>query len=87
MRAQCGNEKKSDALISVDLSADRMSIDVISKVEKLFGKHIRAAVNEALKEMNVESAEVVAQDFGALDFVIKARVKTAVKRARRMEGE
>lgn len=43
------------------------------------------AVREVLEDMKVENAKVLVQDFGALDFVIKGRTRTAVRRA--MAGE
>lgn len=51
-------------------------------MEKMFGDAIQKAIREALSEMNVKAANVKVDDFGSLDFVIKARTKTAVKRAR-----
>lgn len=39
------------------------------------------AVREVLDDMKVENAKVLVQDFGALDFVIKGRTRTAVRRA------
>lgn len=39
------------------------------------------AVREVLADMKIENAKVLVQDFGALDFVIKGRTRTAVRRA------
>jgi citrate lyase subunit gamma (acyl carrier protein) len=47
----------------------------------MFGKLMEKAVREVLSEMKVENAKVLVQDFGALDFVIKGRTRTAVRRA------
>lgn len=77
----CGNEKDSDVLVTVDLNATGIEITIESKLKKMFGKLMEKAVREVLSEMNVENAKVLVQDFGALDFVIKGRTRTAVRRA------
>lgn len=77
----CGNEKDSDALVTVDLSYTGISIEIESKLKKMFGKFIEKAVREILAEMNIENAKVLVKDFGALDFVIKGRTRTAIRRA------
>ncbi len=82
----CGNEKASDALVTVDLNAAGISIEIISKLKGMFGELMEKAVRETLEEMEVENAKVKVQDFGALDFVIKARTKTATRRAKSAAG-
>ncbi len=77
----CGNEKDSDVLVTVDLDNNGIEIIIESKLKKMFGKLMEKAVREVLDEMKVENAKVVVQDFGALDFVIKGRTRTAVRRA------
>ena len=47
-----------------------------------FGDDIRRSVEEVLRENGVESARVSLVDRGALDCVIRARVETAVARAK-----
>ena len=79
--AACGNEKDSDALVTVDLDAPKTEIVIESKLKKMFGKLMKKAVLDALAESNIHHAKVVVKDFGALDFVLKGRTKTAVKRA------
>lgn len=77
----CGNEKDSDVLVTVDLDFQGIEIIIESKLKKMFGKLMEKAVREVLNEMKVENAKVLVQDFGALDFVIKGRTRTAVRRA------
>ena len=77
----CGNEKSSDVLVTVDLNNNGIEVIIESKLKKMFGKLMEKAVREVLEEMNVENAKVLVLDFGALDFVIKARTRTAVRRA------
>ena len=86
MIAKYGYEKKSDCLITIDLNHNGIDIDVESKLQKLFARHIEEAVKEVLTEMKIVNAKVDVKDFGALDFVVKARMRTVIKRAL-SEGE
>lgn len=81
MAGVCGNEKDSDVLVTVDLNVTGIEVIIESKLKKMFGKLMEKAVREVLSEMKVENAKVLVQDFGALDFVIKGRTRTAVRRA------
>ncbi|AVQ28090.1 citrate lyase acyl carrier protein [Fusobacterium ulcerans] len=77
----CGNEKDSDALVTVNLDNVGIKIEIESKNKKMFGNLMEKAVREVLADMKIENAKVLVQDFGALDFVIKGRTRTAVRRA------
>ena len=77
----CGNEKASDAVVTVNLEAQGKTVEIKSKLKGMFGALMEKAVMEALDELKVENAHVKVEDFGALDFIIKARTKTAIKRA------
>lgn len=77
----CGNEKDSDALITINLDNRGIEILIESKNKKMFGNLMEKAVKEVLTDMKVDNAKVLVQDFGALDFVIKGRTRTAVRRA------
>lgn len=85
MRGVCGEAKDSDAIINLSLENDGIDIEIISKLEYMFGSQIKASVIEVLKEFNVKDAFVKIEDYGALDFVIRARTKTALKKALRGE--
>lgn len=58
-----------------------IKIEIESKNKKMFGNLMEKAVREVLADMKIENAKVLVQDFGALDFVIKGRTRTAVRRA------
>ena len=80
--AMVGTMESSDITVIVEPNSDKeICIKLKSSVEKQFGDQIRAVILDTLKELNVESAIVRAQDKGALDCVIKARVQAAVLRA------
>ncbi len=77
----CGNEKDSDALVTESLDNIGIEILIESKNKKMLGNLMEKAVKEELADMKVNNAKVLVQDFGALDFVIKGRTRTAVRRA------
>jgi citrate lyase subunit gamma (acyl carrier protein) len=81
MEAKCGKEKNGDAVVCVQLSGTGIEVKVESKIKQLFGKHMEEAVREACSELHINNAQITVKDFGALDFVIKARTKTAIKSA------
>lgn len=58
-----------------------IKIQLESIVIKQFGDEIIRAIEETLKANNIDKVLVIAQDKGALDYTIRARVETAVKRA------
>lgn len=58
-----------------------IKIQLESIVIKQFGDEIMRAIEETLKANNIDKALVIAQDKGALDYTIRARVETAIKRA------
>ena len=81
MNIKYGYARKSDCIITLDLNKEVLDIYIDSKVKKLFKKHIEKAIREAFREMNIIGGNVYIEDYGALDFVIKARTKTAIKQA------
>lgn len=58
-----------------------IAIELESMVMKQFGTEIEKAIRETLEVLEVKDVIVKAQDKGALDYTIRARVETAVKRA------
>jgi citrate lyase subunit gamma (acyl carrier protein) len=82
MIGQAGREKGDDVLVNVNLNtSDGVKVDIESKVKQLFEKQIEKSVKDVLDEMNIKNAQVSLKDYGALDFVIRARVTTAIRRA------
>jgi citrate lyase subunit gamma (acyl carrier protein) len=76
-----GTLESSDIMINVEPGSGEIEIDLQSIVEKQFGREIRRAIRETLESMDVKNVRIKAVDKGALDCVIRARVKTAVYRA------
>lgn len=77
-----GTLESSDINIIIEPSDEKgIKIDLQSAVLKQFGRQIKNLIEETLKNEGVESANVMAIDKGAIDFVIKARTLTALNRA------
>lgn len=80
--AQAGSLESGDALVRVAPSPEEeISVSVESKVSPRFAKAIERAVRETAAEFEIRSASFEVVDRGALDFVLRARVRTALKRA------
>ncbi|MDO5725268.1 MAG: citrate lyase acyl carrier protein [Tissierellia bacterium] len=77
--ARAGSAESNDILIMIS-PADTIEIELDSVVKKQYGDDILRVIKETLKDLDVEGAKIVAEDKGALDFTIRARVKAAVLR-------
>lgn len=77
-----GTLESSDITISIEPNEGKgIEIQLKSTVENQFGNQIRKVIREKLEELGVTDVLVRANDKGALDYTIKARVITAVSRA------
>lgn len=77
-----GTMESGDIQIIIEPAVkEEIEIFLNSPVERQFGKQIRSVIAETLKEMGVKKAIIKANDKGALDCTIRARVQTAVCRA------
>ena len=80
--AAAGTLESSDAYVEIEPAAGQLNITVESVVKAQFGDKIEASVKDVLTSLNVSSANVKVVDRGALDCVIRARVETAILRAK-----
>lgn len=78
--ATAGSVESNDILIMVSKGEGEIQIDLESVVKQQYGQNIEQVILDTLKELNVEDVKLIAKDKGALDFTIKSRVKTAIKR-------
>ena len=86
MTGHAGFEKPQDCSVTVTLrDAGGLEICLQSRQEAMFGNAVRSCARACLEELGVENALVEIQDYGCLDFAIRARLKTAVRRARGAE--
>ncbi|QAT48758.1 citrate lyase acyl carrier protein [Caproiciproducens sp. NJN-50] len=80
--AVSGTMESSDVMVTLAPNGGGgIEIELNSPVEKQFGREMRDVIRETLKGLGVKDAKVKAVDKGALDCVIRARVKTAAYRA------
>lgn len=79
--AIAGSLESNDVLVRVS-PAEGLSVEIESIVLPQFGKQIRQAVLETAQDLQVQDAAIFLQDKGAIECTIKARVETALLRAR-----
>ncbi len=75
-----GSVESNDILIKVS-PGNGVTINLESSVIKQYGEDIRNTIESVVKSLNVSDLVIDATDKGALDFTIKARVKTAIEKA------
>ena len=82
--AKAGSENKSDVMVNV-FPAETLSVEFQAKpiIKKQFGAQIETVIRQAAQDEGVDGARIEVRDGGgALDFVIRARVLTALRRAK-----
>ncbi len=77
-----GKDIRSDAHVWIE-PRDRGAIDIVleSRVKPYYGDSIREQIERVLNELDVQHAQILVHDEGALPFVISARLEAAVHRA------
>ncbi len=78
--AKAGSLESNDLMIMIEPS-DKLDITLNSVVKEQYGDKILKAINEVLDEEGVTKANIVIEDKGALDFTIRARMRTAIERS------
>lgn len=76
-----GDTVRSDLSVGFQPTADSLVIEVVSKVDYLYGEAIEAAVRRVAETFGVESGHLAVVDAGALEWVILARTETCLRRA------
>lgn len=80
--AKAGTLESNDILIMVmPNDSGKVELELESIVMLQFGDVIRQVILHKVEEMGVESITIKAQDKGALDYTIGARLETAIRRA------
>ncbi|MBL0175769.1 MAG: citrate lyase ACP [Ignavibacteria bacterium] len=76
-----GKDIRSDCWVQITLVENGgRSIALSSKVDVLYGRSIRALVDDVLAFFSIDHAAVEVEDAGALPYTIAARVEAAVRR-------
>ncbi|NLM05211.1 MAG: citrate lyase acyl carrier protein [Clostridiales bacterium] len=80
--AKAGTMESNDIYIMIQPNDEGgIQLDLESIVMAQFGKQIKETILATLEELDVKDAHIIAKDRGALDYTIRARIETAVKRA------
>ena len=79
MKTSAGSLESSDCLITVSDSSE-LKIVIESVVLEQFGDQIREVIIQTLSDHNISKIHVQCLDKGALDYTIKSRLETALKR-------
>ncbi len=81
--AQAGTLESSDMLVSVApaQTGTGIQLELVCPTMQQFGQHIKTLISGIFAEYGIKDAVVQANDKGAVDCVIEARVKTAIHRA------
>lgn len=78
-----GKAEKDDIFVVVKPREKREGVNIMlsSKVMKIYGDKIVETIKKKLGELGVDDVYLEADDRGALDYVIRARVEAAIRRA------
>ena len=81
--AQAGTVESNDIMVIVMPAAEAsgVSITLTSPVLKQYGRQIRSVLEEVLAAHGIADAQIHANDKGALDCTIRARLTVAIERA------
>lgn len=79
-------DKKGDLSILLKMKkSGGLAVEIKSSVGHMFEEQIRETVVNTLSSLDVEHGDIRVEDMGALDYVIQARIETAVKRIYKTE--
>ena len=76
-----GDAVRSDCWAGIRLtSSGGIKLNLNSKVDVLYGESIRKLVADMMAFFGVKNAEIQLEDYGAVPYVLMARIETAVRR-------
>ena len=78
--AKCGTLESNDIFLMLTPSEDGIEIELESTVENNLENISKKFIKAKLLELGIDSVLVQAQDKGALDYTIRARIEAAVAR-------
>lgn len=81
--AQAGSVESTDILIMVAPAEPGagIKVELVSPTMQQYGEQIKDVIIKTIRSHGIEDAVVHANDKGALNFAIEARVTTAISRA------
>ncbi|EMI5489807.1 citrate lyase acyl carrier protein [Providencia stuartii] len=81
--AVAGTLESSDVMVRIEPLEDteEVSIQISSSVEKQFGDAIEHVVLELVEQHDIQGAQIIVDDKGALECVLRARLEALLARA------
>ena len=76
-----GEKPRSDLRVKYTPSKKPLSIDIQSTVDTFYGKAIKQQIQTVCQDLQISTGKIEIEDFGALPFVIAARLEAAIKQA------
>jgi len=76
-----GSESKQDVLVKVEPNKLGLEIKITSSLGKLYYNQIVSTIDEIANKYGIANALITVIDYGALDYVIRARSESAILRA------
>jgi citrate lyase subunit beta/citryl-CoA lyase len=79
MAGNSGEAVRSDCMVTAEISeSGGIQLELVSKVESLYGDSIRELVHEVLGFYEIQNIRILLEDKGALPCVISARLEAAI---------
>ncbi|MBK5071504.1 citrate lyase acyl carrier protein [Budviciaceae bacterium BWR-B9] len=80
--AVAGTLESSDVMVRIaPIGGSEIDLQLNSSVEKQFGDAIRETVMDTLSKLGVTGVQLIIDDKGALDCILRARLQTVLLRA------
>ncbi len=76
-----GEKPRSDLRVKYTPSENLLTIFVKSSVETFYGKAINQQAKKVCQDLEINTGKIEIEDFGALPFVIAARIEAAINQA------
>lgn len=80
--AVAGTLESNDIYVQVEPNENGINLELESIVYNQFGEEIERTVREVLDDFDVKNITIRLKDRGAVECAIRARVETALKRAK-----
>lgn len=77
-----GDKIRSDLRVAYSTTRQALTIKIRSTVATLYGKSLSEQVKVVSSDLGIDSGKLVIDDFGAVPFIVAARIEAAVKAAR-----
>lgn len=76
-----GDNIRSDLRVTYTVEQYPIKIEITSKVDVLYRTSIKKQAEDICRDLGVKTGKLVIEDFGALPFVISARIEAVLKKA------